>query len=230
MKTQVLGVKQLKALNLLASRMQDNAVRSLFIWAPKKRQRQADSSLRAQAAFLLLGLRGRGIEPSHCHPGTSSSGGQFLPAWAHQQSPAKAPPGSQPPPKESRSRTEQGLQSLSAREESSALRRSEQQPIEQRRSSEHFPRLATRADSHSSLVPGAEVPEGQWFLLMVVWFFSTKAGWKPRFNTWAQTHSGATRPGGRKDRPGLSGLSGRAAFPRTGWAPVGLQHPECDAH
>lgn len=80
MKTQVLGVKQLKALNLLASRMQDNAVRSLFIWAPKKRQRQADSSLRAQAAFLLLGLRGRGVEPSHCHP-------------RHQQLRRPVPPG-----------------------------------------------------------------------------------------------------------------------------------------
>lgn len=42
----------------------------------------------------------------------------------------------------------------------------------------------TLANSHLKQIPKAEVQEGQWFLLMVVWFFSTKAGRKQGFNTW----------------------------------------------
>lgn len=72
----------------------------------------------------------------------------------------------------------------------------------------------TLASSHLKQIPKAEVQEGQWFLLMVVWFFSTKAGRKQGFNTWVQTHSGATGPRRREKR---QGSKPRAEFSTVPW-------------
>lgn len=164
------------------------------------KDRQTPRSL-ASETEALSPVTGEG---SRCHPVTRSSGasltrGKFLRSGHISRAPPRHHQGAEPPPRSPGHRHSTRSQSHSAREESPALRRRSQQPMEQKRCSEHFPCLATRANSHSSQAPRAEVPEGQCFLLMVVWFFSTKAGRKQRFNTWAQTPSGQrTLEGGKK--------------------------------
>lgn len=63
------------------------------------------------------------------------------------------------------------------------------------------PHLETTANSHYRRHQTQRYRKGNGFC----WWrfgFSTKAGRKQRFNTWVQTHSGATRPRRGEERPG----------------------------